>query len=192
MMVTMATATGVISRRGALRAGVGAGIGLAASAALAGAGAAQDGTPTSVEAAEGFTSTRTVLTLDGAAVMVEGARGRAEELGVPMVIVIVDESGELKAFARMDGAGVASIDLATGKAYTAAAFRSPTSALAERLGGDPARIASFTAMPNVVLLGGGLPIRVEDSVIGGIGVGGGSPEQDEEVAQAGIDALAPA
>jgi len=181
-----------LNRRQALLTGAGAGLGLAAMATQASANAAaQDGTPADLDLdASGTTATRTVLTLAGATAMVEGARARAEQLGVPMVIVVADESGGPKAFARMDGAGVATVDLATAKAYTAAAFRVPTSALAEQVVGSPAAIASFTVARNVVLLGGGLPVAVGDALVGGIGCGGGSPQQDEEVAHAGLDALA--
>lgn len=182
-----ATATGIPwSRRQALRASAIAGLGLATGATGQERSAAQDATP----AASAGTVARTVLSLDGALAALMAARAKADELGVPMVIVVVDDSGIQKAFARMDGTGVASIDLATGKAYTAAAFRTATSDLAERVSQDPARLASFTNAPGVVLLGGGVPLKSGDAVVGGIGCGGGSPEQDTECAQAGADALA--
>jgi uncharacterized protein GlcG (DUF336 family) len=176
-----------INRREALRTGAAAGVGLAAAAAFARghAMAAQDATPAAAGAA-----TRTVLTLDGALAAIEAARTKASELGVPMVIVVVDESGILKAFARMDGTGIGSIDLASGKAYTAAAFRTATKDLAERVAQDPARLAAFSNAPRVVLLPGGVPLKVGDDVVGGIGCGGGTPDQDAEVAQAGADAFA--
>jgi uncharacterized protein GlcG (DUF336 family) len=177
-----------INRRDALRTTAAAGVGLAAAAALARghAMAAQEATP----AAGGGATTRTVLTLDGALAAIEAARMKANELGVAMVIVVVDESGILKAFARMDGTGIGSIDLASGKAYTAAAFRTATKDLAERVAQDPARLAAFSNAPRVVLLPGGVPLKVGDDVVGGIGCGGGTPDQDAEVAQAGADAFA--
>lgn len=177
-----------LNRRDALRAS--AALGAAAGGIVSGAGAAfaQQATPS----AAGATASRTVLTLDGALSIIEAARAKAVEIDVPMVIVVVDDSGLLKAFARMDGAGVGSIDLATGKAYTAAAFRTPTDQLAERVRQDPARLATFTNSPQVRLLPGGLPIKIGDAVVGGLGVGGGMPDQDLQVAQAGIAAVASA
>lgn len=180
-------ATGIPwSRRQALLASAIAGLGLATGSIGQEGAAAQDSTP----AASAGTTARTVLSLDGAMAALMAARAKADELGVPMVIVVVDDSGILKAFARMDGTGVASIDLATAKAYTSAAFRAATTDLAERVSQDPARLASFSNAPGVVLLGGGIPLKVGDAVVGGIGCGGGSPEQDAECAQAGADALA--
>ncbi|HEU0114625.1 MAG TPA: heme-binding protein [Thermomicrobiales bacterium] len=176
-----------LTRRNAVRAGVA----LGAAAAIArgtDAAFAQQATPQ----AGADTTMRATLTLDGALRMIEAARAKATELNVPMVIVVVDDSGLLKAFVRMDGAGVGSIDLATGKAYTAAAFRTPTDQLAARAAQDPARLATFTNSPQVRLLPGGLPIKIGDAVAGGLGAGGGTPDQDLQVAQAGVAAVASA
>ena len=105
----------------------------------------------------------------------------------PMFILVVDVCGDEKASRRMDGNGAASVALVPAKARTSAAFRAPTADLAARTT-DPARIASFTAA-GFSLLGGGRPIVEDGEVIGAIGVGGGSPEQDDEVAQAALLAL---
>src|SRR4051812_29883911 len=72
------------------------------------------------------------ITLAGANALVAVAVTKALEIGVPMAVAIVDESGVLKAFNRMDGAGTAGVDIVQNKAYTAAAFRTPTQALAQR------------------------------------------------------------
>jgi uncharacterized protein GlcG (DUF336 family) len=129
------------------------------------------------------------ITIAGANALVAAAVAKALEIGVPMAIAVVDESGLLKAFNRMDGAGPAGVDIVQNKAYTAAAFRTPTQALAQRLQEQPTQIASFTTTPRVTLLPGGLPISVGGTVIGGIGVGGGSGEQDVLVAQAALSAV---
>jgi uncharacterized protein GlcG (DUF336 family) len=89
----------------------------------------------------------------------------------------------------MDGNGQASPTLAPLKAQTANGFRTPTHVLAAGNANDPARIASITAA-GFSLLGGGVPLRSGNAVIGAIGVGGGSPAQDVEVAEAGAAALA--
>jgi uncharacterized protein GlcG (DUF336 family) len=129
------------------------------------------------------------ITIAGANALVAAAVAKALEIGVPMAIAVVDESGLLKAFNRMDGAGPATVDIVQKKAYTAAAFRTPMQALAQRSQDQPAQIASFTTTPRVTLLPGGLPITVDGTVIGGIGVGGGSGEQDVLVAQAALSAV---
>jgi uncharacterized protein GlcG (DUF336 family) len=129
---------------------------------------------------------RGTITLAGANALVAAAVAKALEIGVPMAVAVVDESGILKAFNRMDGAGPAGVDIVQNKAYTAAAFRTPTQALAQRSQDQPAQIASFTTTPRVTLLLGGFPISVGGVVIGGIGVGGGSGEQDILVAQSAL------
>ncbi len=109
----------------------------------------------------------------------------------PMYVVVVDAFGDEKASRRMDGNGTASLELVPRKARTAAAFRTSTQELANRTT-DPARIASFTTA-GFSLLGGGQPIvegeGTDRVVIGAVGVGGGSPEQDDEVALAALAAL---
>jgi glc operon protein GlcG len=109
----------------------------------------------------------------------------------PMYVLVVDVAGNEKASRRMDGNGTASLELVPRKARTAAAFRTSTQELANRTT-DPARIASFTTA-GFSLLGGGQPIvegeGTDRVVIGAVGVGGGSPEQDDEVALAALAAL---
>lgn len=130
------------------------------------------------------------ITLAGAHKALEAADAKARELGVPMTIVVVDESGYLKAAARQDGNAFGSIEIVMRKAYTAAAFRAATGPLGQGVyGGDPARAASFSNLTNIWLGGGGVPLTMDGQVIGAIGAGGGTPAQDTEVAQAGADAL---
>ena len=105
----------------------------------------------------------------------------------PMYVLVVDAAGDVKASERMDGNGPASTDLVPVKAHTSQSFRAATADLAARTT-DPARIASFTTA-GFSLLGGGRPIFEGDHLIGAIGVGGGTPEQDDEVAAAALQAL---
>jgi glc operon protein GlcG len=105
----------------------------------------------------------------------------------PMFILVVDACGDEKASRRMDGNGPASVVLVPAKAHTSRSFRAATADLAERTT-DPARIASFTAA-GFSLLGGGRPIFEGDHLIGAVGVGGGTPEQDDQVAAAALRAL---
>ncbi|MCC6174009.1 MAG: heme-binding protein [Chloroflexi bacterium] len=173
--------TDSISRRafGRVAAGLAAGAMLAHGAAPASTAHAQ----TSIS------TTRDTITLDAAQVLIAAAIAKAQELGVPMAIAIVDESGVLKAFARMEGTSLASVDLVQAKAFTSAAFRAPTHVLAERNQNDPTRLASLPNFPRVTLLGGGYPIQSGTSIVGGIGVGGGSAQQDMAVAEAALAAL---
>jgi uncharacterized protein GlcG (DUF336 family) len=108
--------------------------------------------------------------------------------GLPaMFVTVVDAFGDEKATTRMDGNAGAAVVLAPIKARTSAAFRTATVTLAANTT-DPARIASFTTA-GFSLLGGGVPLVHDKQVIGAIGVGGGSPEQDHAVATAGAAAL---
>ena len=171
-----------MSRRGLLLAGAGAGL-----AAMAGVSALR---PDDAAAQEGPAVVQRGSVSLAAAVRLLGAGiAKAAEMGIPMNIVIVDESGVIKAQARMDGNSQASIDIVPAKARTAAYFRSPTHMIAAGLTDNPIRLASLSNLPWFTALGGGYPIGQGQGVAGGIGVGGGTPEQDMEVAQAALAAL---
>ncbi len=121
--------------------------------------------------------------------VVAAAEAKAQEMGQPMVIAVVDESGVLKAFSRMDGAALLSVQVAQDKAYTAVGFGLPTDGWYDFIKDDPPLAAGAAAgIDRLVIFGGGYPIRSGDTVIGGIGVSGGHYTQDMEVAQAGLAA----
>jgi uncharacterized protein GlcG (DUF336 family) len=120
--------------------------------------------------------------------MVAAAVAKATELDVPQVVAVLDESGLLKAFCRMDGAALVSIEVAQNKAYTAL-FGMPSKDFYNFIKDDPALLAGVPHIPRIAIFGGGLPIKVGDKVVGGIGVSGGTVEQDVACAQAGLDAL---
>lgn len=172
------------SRRGLLRAGVAAGSALALGAV------ATSGMARQVQAQQPVSAGRESVTLASAQAMIAAGIAKARELGVAMAIVVVDESDVLKAFVRMDGNSLASVELVMEKAYTAAAFRAPTHVLAERNQSDPVRLASLLNAPRVTFLGGGYPIMSNGAVAGAVAAGGGSPQQDMEVAEAALAALA--
>ena len=117
--------------------------------------------------------------------LVRAAVGKATAMGVPQVIAVVDDGCNLLTLLRMDGSRLLSIEIVTNKAMTAASTGLPTGDLPPasevKLG-----LASGGRMTN---LKGGLPIIVDGQIIGGIGVGSGTGDQDREVAQAAIDAL---
>ena len=125
-----------------------------------------------------------------ARVMIRGAAEKAREIGVPMCIAITDEGGNLIAFERMDGGKVTSIIIAIDKSYTASAAKKATHEYGEiSQPGAPAWGIGSAIGGRLMVVGGGLPVIVEGEVVGGIGVSSGTPAQDREVAQAGIDAL---
>jgi len=135
------------------------------------------------------------LTLEGAERVVRAAKQRAGALKVAENIAVVDDGGHLLAFARMDGARPASVDTAITKAVAAATMRKETGPLFK---GQTQEDNSFNlaiehaAAANggkLTILHGGIPIIIDGQVIGAVGVGGGSEEQDVSVGKAGAAAL---
>lgn len=122
--------------------------------------------------------------------MIAAAEDKAREIGVPMNIAVVDESGVLKAFSRMDGAALLSVQIAQDKAYTAVGFGLPTDGWYDFIKDDPPLALGATdGIDRLVVFGGGYPIKSADAVIGAIGVSGGHYTQDMQVAQAGLGIL---
>ncbi|MCT4608279.1 MAG: heme-binding protein [Pelagimonas sp.] len=128
------------------------------------------------------------LDISDARILIEGARAKAQDIGVPMCIAITDEGGNLIAFERMDGGKVTSSIIAMDKAYTAAGAKKATHEYgAASQPGAPAYGISSAIGGRLMVVGGGLPGIVNGDVVGGIGISSGTPMQDQEVAQAGID-----
>lgn len=130
------------------------------------------------------------ISAEAAAEAIRAAEAKAAEIGVPMVIAVVDESGVLKAFSRMDGAPLLSVEIAQDKAYTAVAFGMPTHQWFEFIKDDPPLLHGIVKARRLIVFGGGYPLAVGGATVGGIGVSGGHYEQDMVVAQAGAAALA--
>jgi glc operon protein GlcG len=129
-----------------------------------------------------------VLTLAAAQKMVAAAQAEAERNHLAGVIAVVDDGGWPILLLRMDNAAyVASVELAPGKARTAALFKKPTEALENSI--NQGRIAAVTAR-GFTEMKGGLPIVVDGQVIGGIGASFDTPEHDAQIAEAGLAALA--
>lgn len=125
------------------------------------------------------------LTYEGARKALDAAVAAADAMGVPQDIAVVDASGHLLAFARMDGARVLSIKTSQTKAITAANFGAPT-------GNVPTHREMKLAMATdgqLTNLEGGLPIVFDGECVGAIGVGSGAPDQDIAVARAGLRAI---
>jgi uncharacterized protein GlcG (DUF336 family) len=136
------------------------------------------------------TYNRPSITLELAQEIVNRAVAQAVEDGGAFVVSVVDESGVQKAFARMDGAPLLSVQVAQDKAYSAAGFLMPTDGWFDFIKEDePLRLGAPTGIDRLVVFGGGYPITIDGVVVGGIGVSGGHYTQDMAVAQAGLRAL---
>ena len=136
-------------------------------------------------------ATRPTRCLTAAAALraVAAAVAHAEALGVRVNACVADAGGHPIAFLRGDGAFLPSGGIARDKAATAAGFGAPSGALYDALASEPAVLAGIGKRAGVALFPGGLPIRVGDEVIGGIGVSGASADQDEACARAGLAAI---
>lgn len=123
-----------------------------------------------------------------ARLLIEGAAAKARDIGVPMCIAVTDESGNLLAFDRMDGGKITSITVAQDKAFTAAAARKATHEYNQACVPGNLVFGIHTSMGGrLCVVGGGLPVIVDGEVVGGIGLSSGTPQQDMDCAQAGID-----
>ena len=132
------------------------------------------------------------LTSHQAQAIINGAEAKAHEIGVPVIVAILDQGAHLKAFSRMDGAVLGSIDIAMRKANTAVMFQANSEAVWEYC--KPGAPAPGLELTNGGLapFGGGIPLKLADGmVVGALGVSGGSVAQDTEVAQAALAAFRP-
>jgi uncharacterized protein GlcG (DUF336 family) len=127
-----------------------------------------------------------VLTLALAQQAATAANAACQNQGFAVTATIVDASGTVVAQLRNDGATAATVDVSKGKAYAAAGFKSPTAALRESAKTNP----GFIAIPQFVILAGGLPVSSAGKVVGAIGVAGAPTDDiDQTCAQAGLDAM---
>ena len=130
------------------------------------------------------------LTLDDARIIMDAAERKAREIGVDTDVAITDDAGSLLMFHRMDDARITSIDVAISKAFTAAAARRSTRAYGEASQpGGPAFGIHVSNQGRFMVVAGGLPLFVDEQIVGGVGCSSGHPDQDEVVAQAGINAF---
>lgn len=122
--------------------------------------------------------------------MIAAAEEKALEIGVPMVIAVVDCGGNLLAQVRQDDALLASINLSLNKAYTAVAVKMPTATLGSlSQPGEMLYGIQHSCEGRMVVFGGGLPIEQDGKIIGAIGVSGGSVDEDTACAEAGLKAF---
>ena len=110
--------------------------------------------------------------------MVDAAVAKARELGVTENVAILDDGGNLKAFRRMDGASIPTIEIAQNKAYTAL-FGVSTQDFFNFIQGDPSLLAGIPTLARVAAWGGGFPIKVNGEVVGAIGLSGAPTVQND-------------
>ena len=128
------------------------------------------------------------VNLDLAKELIAGAEKEAHEIGVSMVITVVDEGGNLIAIHRMDDAWLASIDIAQNKAWTSVALKMPTSNLEEATVPNSELYGlNTTNQGRIVVFGGGIPLEKDGKVVGAIGVSGSTVPNDVQVAQAAVN-----
>lgn len=133
---------------------------------------------------------RQSVTSDAADRVIAAARARAEEIGQGFTIAVVDESGVLKGYSRMDTAPLVSVQLSQDKAYTAIGFGMPSHGWYDFIKDDgPLAAGAPSAIDRLVIFGGGYPIVIDGKLVGGVGVSGGHYSQDQDVALAGLAAL---
>jgi len=131
-----------------------------------------------------------VLPLTMATKAVQAAMDACKKDGYRVSVSVVDRAGVLRAMGRADGAGSHTVESSRKKAYTAASLRRPTTELAELVAKVPTLEALRDMNPEVLILGGGLPIEIGGEVVGGIGVGGApGAHLDDACGQAGLDAI---
>ena len=130
------------------------------------------------------------IALEEAQRVIQAALEKAREIGQPMNVAVVDNGRELKAFSRMEDAWLGSISISIDKAFTSASFLMPTQDLAPMTQpGQPLYGLETTNGGRIINFAGGIPIMRGDDVAGAIGVSGGTSDQDQEVAEAGLAAF---
>jgi uncharacterized protein GlcG (DUF336 family) len=131
-----------------------------------------------------------MITLADARRVIAAAEKKADQIGQPMNIAVVDAGGNLVAHVRMDKAWMGSVDIAINKAWTSRAFDIPTKQLAElSQSGDQFFGIHASNNGKVMIFAGGIPLKKGSDVVGAIGVSGGMGKQDQAVAEAGAEAF---
>lgn len=131
------------------------------------------------------------VSLETARRALDAVCGAARELGICVSVAIVDPSGHLMTYDRMDGAPLLTAQLAQDKAYTAAAFGLATHEWWDLVRDNPALLHGLPKTDRLIIFGGGIPIITQGEVVGAIGVSGGSPDQDQALADQGVATVTP-
>jgi uncharacterized protein GlcG (DUF336 family) len=124
------------------------------------------------------------LSIEEARILIEGSVVASRDINIPMCIAVVDESGYLIAFERMDGGKISSVSIAIDKAFTAAAARNGTHVYNQLcVPGQPTFGIHITNGGHFSVIGGGLPVKVSGEIVGGVGISAGTALQDVAVAE---------
>jgi uncharacterized protein GlcG (DUF336 family) len=134
-------------------------------------------------------SQKSTVTLTEAQAVIAAATAHAEKIAVPVAAVVLDASGRLVAASRMDGAPLMAMDMATGKAYTAAGMGAPTEVWDQATEASPGFGGAITSVPGFTPFGGGKPLTVDGQMVGAVGISGGTVAQDIEIAEAALGGL---
>lgn len=129
------------------------------------------------------------ITLDTARALIDAAIAQGTEMGVKLAVSVVDAGGRLLAMNRMDGALLAAIDGSAAKARAAVFFAAPTAAMQEMAASGAMSSFLDSTHERLTFVGGGVPVLVDGELIGGIGVGGGTSEEDHDISAAAIAAV---
>ena len=133
----------------------------------------------------------TVLGLGAAETLAESARSACRAFGREVAVAVVDAGGQTLLLSRNSAVGPHNLEAAWRKAFTALSTRQPTLSLGRQARSQP-DTAALQYLPELLLLGGGVPLKTGDTVLGAVGVaGGGGPENDDACARAAVAALAP-
>lgn len=142
--------------------------------------------------ASGQVTTQRSVSAEFAADLAREALGQCKAKGHNVSVAVVDQAGMLKAFVRGDGAGLATVEVAQRKAYTAAAFGIPSSALAQAASQPGSAPANIPYLPNMFVVAGGVPLKVDNQTVGAVGMSGAPGGQaDVECIEAALAKLGP-
>lgn len=128
------------------------------------------------------------ITRTAAVALIEAARAAAGEIGIEVAVAVTDAAGNLRAFERTDGSPFLTAEVAINKAWTSASYDLATHVWNTYLTTAP-EVAQLAHIPRLVAVGGGYPVREGDTLIGGIGISGGTYLQDQQIAEAALSAL---
>ena len=127
------------------------------------------------------------LSIEDARILIDGATIKSNDMGIPMCIAVTDEARDLISFDCMNGGKISSISIAIDKAFTAAAARNPTHVYNQLCQpGQPTFGIHVTNEGHFCIIGGGFPVKVNGTVVGGIGISSGTALQDIEVAESAL------
>ena len=128
------------------------------------------------------------ISREAAVALIDASLAAAKAIGIEAAVAVTDATGNLRAFERTDGAPFLTVDVAIDKAWTASSFGFATHVWNDYVTKDP-KVAPLAHRPRMVAVGGGYPIIEDGRLIGGVGISGGSYQQDQDVCVSGLQAL---